>query len=103
MSTKPFDATLKELIEEAAAAWLEILGPWPFRRVELVDADGSTVIAASDKVVRVYGDPYDWVMHVEAQSGHEFELPERTFEYNIRLRRRHRLLAQTMVADVRSV
>ena len=101
MSTKPFDATLKELIEGSAAAWLEILGPWPFLRVEVVDADVSTVIAATDKVVRVYSDRYDWIMHVEAQSGHEFDLPERTFEYNTLLRRRHKLLVRSVVLLLR--
>ena len=49
MSTKPFDATLKELIEGAAAAMPQLLGPWPFRRVELIDADLSTMVAAADK------------------------------------------------------
>jgi predicted transposase YdaD len=101
MSTKPFDATFKELIEGAAAAWLELFGPWPFRRVELVDADVSTVIAATDKVVRVYGDGYDWLLHVEGQSGHEFDLPERTFEYNTLLRRRHKLLVRSVVLLLR--
>src|SRR5216683_1714372 len=101
MSTKPFDATLKELIEGAAAAWPELLGPWPFRRVEIVDADLSTMIAAADKVMRVYGDTYDWLLHLEAQSSHEFNLPERMFEYNTLLRRRHKLLVRSVVLLLR--
>ena len=101
MSTKPFDATLKELIEGAAAAWPELLGPWAFRRVEVVDADVSTVIAAADKVIRVSGDVHDWLLHVEAQSSHDFDLPERMFEYNTLLRRRHRLLVRSAVLLLR--
>jgi predicted transposase YdaD len=101
MSTKPFDVTLKELIEEAAAAWPELLGPWPFRRVEIVDADLSTVVAAADKVMRVYSDDYDWLLHVEAQAGHGLGLPERIFEYNTLLRRRHRLLVRSVVLLLR--
>jgi predicted transposase YdaD len=101
MSTKPFDVTLKELIEEAAAAWPELLGPWPCRRVEVVDADLSTVIAAADKVVRVYGECYDWLLHVEAQSSHELNLSERIFAYNTLLRRRHGLLVRSVVLLLR--
>src|SRR5438552_253185 len=101
MSTKPFDATLKELIEGAAAAWPVLLGPWPFRRVEVVDADLSTMIAAADKVIRVYGDTYDWLLHVEAQSSHEVDLPKRTFEYNTLLRRRHDLFVRSVVLLLR--
>jgi predicted transposase YdaD len=101
MSTKPFDVTVKELIEEAAAAWPEFLGPWPSRRVEIVDADVSTVTAAADKVIRVYGDGYDWLLHVEAQSSHELALPERMFEYNTLLRRRHKLLVRSVVLLLR--
>jgi hypothetical protein len=64
MSTKPFDVTLKDLIEEAAAAWPELLGPWPFRRVEILDADLSTVVAAADKMRRVYGEGHDWLLRL---------------------------------------
>src|SRR5437763_6042600 len=96
MSTKPFDATLKELIEGAAAAWPTLLGPWSFRRVEVIDAELSTMIAAADKVIRVYGDTYDWILHVEVQSGHEIDLPERMFENNTLLRRRHKLSVRSV-------
>jgi predicted transposase YdaD len=101
MSTKPFDATLKELIEGAAAAMPQLLGPWPFRRVELIDADLSTIVAAADKVLYVYGDTYDWLLHVEAQSSHELDLPDRLHEYNTLLRRRHKLLVRSVVLLLR--
>jgi predicted transposase YdaD len=101
MSTKPFDATLKELIEDAAAAMPELLGPWPYRRVEVIDADLSTMVAAADKVLRVHGDTYDWLLHVEAQSSHELDLPDRLHEYNTLLRRRHKLLVRSVVLLLR--
>jgi predicted transposase YdaD len=74
-----------------------------------VDADVSTVVGAADKVVRVYGPDYDWMLHVEAQSSHELDLPERAWEYNTLLRRRHKLLVRSVLlllrreADARSL
>ena len=102
MSTKPFDATLKELIKGAAAAMPQLLGPWQLLgHMPLIDADLSTMVAAADKVLRVYGDTYDWLLHVEAQSSHELDLPDRLHEYNTLLRRRHKLLVRSVVLLLR--
>jgi hypothetical protein len=46
MSTKPFDATLKELIEGAAAAWPVLMGPWP----SFTAAYGAVIPTAPDAV-----------------------------------------------------
>ena len=53
MSSKQFDATVKDLIEVDAAAWLELAGLSGPRTFALVDADVSTLTAAADKVLRV--------------------------------------------------
>ena len=99
MSSKPFDATLKDLLEGAANAWPKLLGPWPYRRVELVDADVSTVTAAADKVLLVHGDGHDWLLHLELQSSHDAELPERLHLYNVLLHHRHRLPVRSVVSS----
>jgi hypothetical protein len=50
--SKPFDATLKGMLEASPPDWAE-LAEVPAKRVEVVDADVSTVTAATDKVLRV--------------------------------------------------
>jgi predicted transposase YdaD len=100
MSSKPFDATLKDLLEMAAGAWPRLLGPWPFQRVELVDADVSTVTAAADKVLLVHGD-HDWLLHLELQSSYEADLAERLHLYGVLLRHRHRLPVRSVVLLLR--
>jgi hypothetical protein len=61
--SKPFDATLKRLLEESPSDW-PVLAGLPRAPVEVIDADISTVTGAADKVLRVRGRP-DWIMHVE--------------------------------------
>ena len=53
MAGKPFDASLKDIIEEYARAWAEQFTPGPILDVAVIDADVSTVTAAADKVIRV--------------------------------------------------
>jgi predicted transposase YdaD len=91
MSSKPFDATLKDLIEEDSAAWPALVGPWPVRRVTVIDADVSTVSAAADKVIRVEGPQGDWLLNLEPQSGYAADGPERLHMYSALLHRRHEL------------
>ncbi len=39
MATRPYDATLKDMVEGYPYAWPGLLGPWPVRGVALIDAD----------------------------------------------------------------
>jgi predicted transposase YdaD len=101
VSSRPFDATFKDLIEGGATAWPTLLGPWPFRSVEVVDADVSTVTAAADKVLLVHGERHDWLLHLEPQSSRDIELPERLHLYNVLMRHRHRLPVRSVVLLLR--
>lgn len=101
MSSKPFDATFKDLIEGAATSWPTLLGPWPFRSVEVVDADLSTISAAADKILLVHADSHDWILHLEIQSGHDSDLPERLHVYNVLMQRRHRVPVRSVVLLLR--
>jgi predicted transposase YdaD len=93
--SKPFDATLKGLLEASPSDW-PVLAGLPRAAVEVIDADVSTVTGAADKVLRVRGRP-DWIMHVEFQRGPDQSLPRRTHVYNALLEDRHELLVRSVV------
>ncbi len=63
---KPFDATMRKLLELGPAAWLRFLrvrftAP---DRVRVIDSNLSTVTAEADKVLWV-GEQEPWIEHVE--------------------------------------
>lgn len=66
---KPFDATLKSLLETSPRDWPALAG-YLVEAAEVIDADISTVSGAADKVLRIPG-PSPWLMHVEFQTGPE--------------------------------
>jgi predicted transposase YdaD len=93
--SKPFDATLKGLLELSPEDW-PVLAGFPRSPVEVIDADVSTVTKAADKVLRVRAHP-EWIMHVEFQRGPDTALPRRAHVYNAILEDRHELLVRTVV------
>src|SRR5438132_4276133 len=97
--SKPFDATLKMLLEESPVDWPALAGH-PEQTVEVIDADISTFTGATDKVLRVRGLP-DWIMHFEFQSGPDATLPRRLHGYNALLEQRHDLLVRSVVVLLR--
>jgi len=52
--SKPFDVTLKHLVEAYAADCLDFVGLRTSQPVDVIDADLSTVMAEADKVIRVH-------------------------------------------------
>jgi predicted transposase YdaD len=96
MPSRPFDVTLKDLVEDYLTAWPAVLGPWPAQQVTLVDADVSTLTAAADKVLRCEGPAAPWLLHLEPQSDHDLGLPLRGFLYATLLYHRHRLPVRTV-------
>jgi predicted transposase YdaD len=66
----------------------------------VIEADVSTVTAAADKVLRMR-DPVPAIAHVELQAGYDRELGERTLEYSVLLKRRHRLPIQSIIVLLR--
>ncbi|HVS36376.1 MAG TPA: hypothetical protein VMS17_12490 [Gemmataceae bacterium] len=105
--SKPYDATLKAMLEASPADWPRLAG---FRvgRAEVIDADVSTVTAATDKVLRLSGG-LDVVMHFEFQAGPDTGLPQRVHTYNALLEDRHGQPVHSVVvllrpeADLRSI
>jgi hypothetical protein len=64
--SKPFDATLKHLLETYPHDWLRCLGLEPRGRVEVISADLATVTTEADKVFHIRtADP--WRLHLELQ------------------------------------
>jgi hypothetical protein len=73
---KPFDPTLKMLVEVGPDDWTVLAGqpPAPTR---IIDADIATVSGAADKVLRVDALP-PYILHLEFVAGHDAaELPIR--------------------------
>jgi len=101
VSTKPFDATLKDIAEVDVDSWPSLAGSWPIRRVTLIDAEVSTVTAASDKVFRIEGDGDDWLLHFEWESSHAGDAAEQAHLYSCLLRHRHGLLVRSVVVLLR--
>jgi predicted transposase YdaD len=97
---RPFDATLKDLVDAYAADWavflrqqlgLPIDGP-----AEVIESDVSTVSAQADKVFRVQS-PEPALIHLELQSGPDSGLPRRALLYNVLLDDRYELPVLTVI------
>jgi predicted transposase YdaD len=101
MASKPFDATLKELIEDDSASWPALVGDWPIKAVAVIDADVSTVSAAADKVLRIHGNSGNWLLDLEPESSHAEDIPERLHLYSTLLHRRHELPVHSVVLLLR--
>jgi predicted transposase YdaD len=77
--SKPFDATLKDLIQSYPGDFLAALDEPATGLVEALNVDLSTLTAASDVVLRRADGE---VVHFELQSGPDLSLPRRALLYN---------------------
>lgn len=98
--SKPFGASPKGLIEFRPEDWPAFLGVVA-RRVEVADADVSTVTAAGDKVLRLRCAGGDSIQHFDFQSGPDASLPRPTHCYNGLLEERHELPVDSIVVLLR--
>ncbi|MBY0524657.1 MAG: hypothetical protein K2R98_14735 [Gemmataceae bacterium] len=96
--SKPYDATLKAMLEASPADWTALIGLHA-ERIAVIDADVSTVTAATDKVLRLSGP--DVVAHFDFQAGPDAILPRRVHGYNALLEERHGLPVQSVVLLLR--
>jgi hypothetical protein len=99
VSSKPFDATLKDLAEGYPADWLPRLGLAP-DPVRLIDADLSTVTTQADKVIRVEA-VIPYLLHLELQARYDAGLPRSVLKYNALLHDRHTLPVHSCVVLLR--
>ena len=92
---KPFDASLKMMLEAGPADWLVLTG-LPVRTAVVIDSDVSAVSAASDKVIEVRDEP-PWLFDLNFQTGPDASLPRRVHLYNTLLHERHKLPVRSAV------
>ncbi len=97
--SKPYDASLKDLIASYPADWLALLGI-STAAVDVIDADVSTVSADANKVIRIASDD-PWLLHLELQSSPRTDPGEQLQWYNTLLRHRHRLRVRTVLLLLR--
>ncbi|QEL16014.1 Rpn family recombination-promoting nuclease/putative transposase [Limnoglobus roseus] len=99
---KPFDATLKRMLDDYAAdwaAWLAARFGLPVGPLVPVESDLSTIQPAADKVFRLPGDA--GLLHLEVQSSWDGELPDRMLLYNALLYHRERVPVRSVAILLR--
>ena len=96
---KQFDSTIKYLVESHPADWLALAGLPVGKRLEVIDADVSSISAAADKVIRVW-DPVPYIAHIEFQVSADAILDGRVLFYNVMLRWRHGLPVRSVVRSM---
>lgn len=96
MAGKKFDASPKALLQYGPADWPAFVGV-SASSVEIVDADVSTVTAATDKVLLVHAAAGDRIQHFDFQSGPDATMPCRMHRYNPLLEYRHELPVESIL------
>jgi predicted transposase YdaD len=100
MAKKPFDPTLKTLVEVGPADWTVFAGQ-PAAPTRIIDADIATISGAADKVLRVEATP-PYLLHLEFVAGHDAsDLPMALNKRNVLLEDRHGLLVRSVVVLLR--
>jgi predicted transposase YdaD len=90
MTAKPYDPTLKALVETDPKSWPALLGH-PTGPTEVIDADIATVSGAADKVLHIAA-AVPYLLHLEFVTGHDVvELPGKLHVRNSLLTDRHGL------------
>ncbi len=90
--TKPFDTTLKDLLNVFAVDWADWLGPRiglsADLEVEPLDVDLSTVQMSADKAFRLRP-PAEGILHIEPQASWDGGFPGRLLRYSALLHDRY--------------
>jgi hypothetical protein len=96
--SKPFDATLKELVTSYPVDWLTQLGVPITAPPEVLTADLSTVTAAADTLLKVG----DLIVHIDLESGPDDSLARRMLLYNVLAHHHTGLPVHSIVVLLRS-
>ena len=102
--SKPFDTTLKQLLDTFARDWIRFLAPaWGLPadvQAVPVDVDLSTVQMTADKVFQLQPASLG-MLHVEPQASRDSTINERLLCYNSLIRQRHGGPVQTVLLLLR--
>ncbi len=102
LMSKPFDATMRKLIELEPAAWLRFLHV-PVAdptRVRVIDSNLSTVTAEADKVLWI-DDPNPSIEHIELQATRDVDLAHRAHWYSANLGYSRKVPVHTTIVVLR--
>lgn len=100
VTAKPFDPTLKALVETEPESWPALIGS-PTGPTRVIDADIATVSGAADKVLHVAAH-HPYLLHLEFLSGHDAtSLPRKLHVRNGLLEDRHDLPVRSGVVVLR--
>lgn len=100
MTAKPYDPTLKALVEIDPESWPALFAR-PTGPTVVIDADIATVSGAADKVLSVSANP-PYLLHLEFVSGHDAPaLPRKLHVRNALLEDRHDLPVRSGVVLLR--
>jgi predicted transposase YdaD len=100
VTVKPYDPTLKALVETEPESWPALLGQ-PTGPTDVIDADIATISGAADKVLRVSTTP-PYLLHLEFVSGHDAAvLPRKLLLRNGLLQDRHGLRVRSAAVLLR--
>jgi predicted transposase YdaD len=94
MATKPYDQAFKLLAEQDAEALLLLLGvlkPGQRAEIEVLPREVSVAATLPDQPYRVRIEQREEIIHIEAQTRWEDNLPERLVDYDPRLWLRYKL------------
>jgi predicted transposase YdaD len=94
--SKPYDVSLKVLVETHLPDWLALVPRKPRGPMRLIDSDLATVTAAADKVLLIE-DAVPWILHLELQSKRDPSLEWRVPWYNALLEYKHKCLVHSLV------
>jgi predicted transposase YdaD len=100
MASKPFDPTLKDLVECGPEDWTALAGG-PAAPTRIIDADIGTITGAADKALLVEAQP-PYLLHLEFLSGHDaVDQPRLLHKRNLLLEDRHDLDVRTLLVVLR--
>lgn len=92
---KPYDSTLKELVERHPRPWLRLLLGHDVDDVQVIYADLATIVAEADKLFRIRG-PRPYIVHTEFEASYKADSPLKGLRYGVLARCRHGLPVQTI-------
>ena len=98
----PFDATLKDLVQTFLHDYEVLMGLSDLSPLAPLNVDLSTVTAATD-IALGHGDPTDWVVDINFQSGPDQDLEARVLLYHALLHYRYRVPVHSVVVLLRPV